>query len=50
MIAFPCTRVPCRLDVIANLELQGSGVEDRRAFAHKIAVDLFQCVFYVFVC
>jgi hypothetical protein len=34
----------CRLDVIANLELQGSGVEDRRAFAHRIAVDLFQCV------
>lgn len=30
--------------MIANLELQGSGVEDRRAFAHKIAVDLFQCV------
>ena len=36
--------IPHRLDVIANLELQGSGVEDRRAFAHKIAVDLFQCV------
>eukprot|EP01038_Epipyxis_sp_PR26KG_P016895 gene16895-23181_t len=30
------------LDTIQNLEITNSGVEDRFAFAHKIAVDLFQ--------
>mmetsp|Transcript_27903 Transcript_27903/g.28188 ORF Transcript_27903/g.28188 Transcript_27903/m.28188 type:complete len:183 (-) Transcript_27903:132-680(-) len=30
------------LEVINNLELLLSGVEDRRQFAHKIALDLFQ--------
>lgn len=33
----------CRsLDVIANLQLQASGVEERRHFAHRIALDLFR--------
>lgn len=31
-----------RLDTINNLEITYSGVEDRFAFAHKIAMDLFQ--------
>jgi hypothetical protein len=31
-----------RLETINNLELTFSGVEDRFAFAHKIAMDLFQ--------
>lgn len=31
-----------RLDTINNLEMTFSGVEDRFAFAHKIATDLFQ--------
>lgn len=30
------------MDVIANLEMQNSGVEDRYNFAHKIALDLWQ--------
>lgn len=30
------------LDTIRNLEITYSGVEDRFAFAHKIALDLFQ--------
>lgn len=30
------------LDNIKNLEIQNNGVEDRLAFAHKIALDLFQ--------
>jgi hypothetical protein len=30
------------LETINNLELTFSGVEDRFAFAHKIAMDLFQ--------
>ena len=30
------------LETIQNLELMHSGVEDRREFAHKIALDLFQ--------
>jgi hypothetical protein len=29
--------------VIANLQLQASGVEERRHFAHRIALDLFRC-------
>ena len=31
-----------RLDTIKNLQILNSGVEDRYAFAHKIALDLFQ--------
>lgn len=31
-----------RLATIKNLEIAASGVEDRFAFAHKIALDLFQ--------
>ena len=31
-----------REDVIKNLEIVSSGVDDRLAFAHKIALDLFQ--------
>ncbi len=31
-----------RLATIKNLEIASSGVEDRFAFAHKIALDLFQ--------
>lgn len=31
-----------RLETINNLHIAGSGVEDRFAFAHKIALDLFQ--------
>lgn len=30
------------METIQNLELTYSGVEDRFAFAHKIATDLFQ--------
>mmetsp|Transcript_4835 Transcript_4835/g.5310 ORF Transcript_4835/g.5310 Transcript_4835/m.5310 type:complete len:184 (-) Transcript_4835:43-594(-) len=30
------------LETIKNLEISGSGVEDRFTFAHKIALDLFQ--------
>ena len=30
------------IDTIVNLDIVGSGVEDRHAFAHKIASDLFQ--------
>ena len=32
----------CSLETISNLEIASSGVEDRFAFAHKIALDLFQ--------
>jgi len=31
-----------RLETIHNLQIQSSGVDDRFAFAHKIALDLFQ--------
>jgi hypothetical protein len=30
------------VETLDNLELFGSGVDDRRAFAHKIALDLYQ--------
>lgn len=30
------------LEVITNLHIESSGVEDRFAYAHKIAIDLFQ--------
>ena len=32
----------CRLETIRNLSIADSGVEDRRAFAYKIARDLFE--------
>ena len=31
-----------RLETINNLQITSSGVDDRFAFAHKIALDLFQ--------
>lgn len=31
-----------RLETINNLDLSRSGVDDRFAYAHKIAIDLFQ--------
>ena len=31
-----------RLETISNLDMVNTGVEDRLAFAHKIALDLFQ--------
>ena len=37
----PLSRV-FRLDTITNLSIEHSGVEDRFAFAHKIALDLFR--------
>jgi hypothetical protein len=32
------------VEILENLELVSSGVDDRRAFAHKIALDLYKFV------
>ena len=45
MVGVPAVQVGVsieNLETIANLEIVSSGVEDRHAFAHKIAKDLFQ--------
>jgi hypothetical protein len=39
---FPSTLTLRRIETILNLGIEMSGVEDRHAFAHKIALDLFQ--------
>jgi len=41
-LIFPRINYLYSVDIIKNLDLVYSGVEDRRAFAHKIAQDLFQ--------
>jgi hypothetical protein len=46
MSCVPSYRYPVahvrRLETIQNLQIANSGVDDRFAFAHKIALDLFQ--------
>ena len=41
LLACHCYYNFIRLETIRNLEIHSSGVDDRFAFAHKIALDLF---------